>query len=211
MTTPIDDFRRVPAFCINLDRRPDRWAQAQEEFARLAWPVTRQSAVEAQPGWRGCLASHRAVWQHAIIVGLPVVAVFEDDAVFPADFIDIIGDAANELPADWQFWQLHSSRARYNPCGHYVAQLLSAGWGTHGYLVTTDGCRRLLALPENKVDYLVTAGFLQAGGIPYGVMPSYTLCFQRGDDSDIVETAQPAFWRLQRQEHARRFGTGAKL
>jgi GR25 family glycosyltransferase involved in LPS biosynthesis len=205
-----DAWRKIPAWVINLDRRQDRWAQAQKEFDRLAWPVTRQAAVEAQPGWKGCLASHRAVWQYAITMNLPVVAVFEDDVVMPDDFIGIFGAAFKELPADWQFWQLHSSRAKYRPRGRYIAQILSRGWGTHGYLVTHDGCRQLLALPENKADSLVTEDFRVAGGKIYGVVPSYTLCFQRGNDSDIVETAQSGFWRRQLRAHAARFTTSAK-
>lgn len=200
----------IPAFCINLDRREDRWAQVQAEFARLAWPVVRHPAVTASPGWKGCLASHREVWKSAVTAHLPVVAVFEDDVMFPADFIDIFDAALKELPANWLLWQLHSSRAKYRPLGQYVAQLLSRGWGTHGYLVTLEGCRQLLALPENKVDSLITEDFRLTGGKPYGVVPPFTLCFQRGDDSDIAETAQTCFWRQQREFHARRFGPSAK-
>jgi GR25 family glycosyltransferase involved in LPS biosynthesis len=207
---PPDNWREIPAFVINLDRRQDRWAQAQQEFARFGWPVMRYSAVEAQPGWKGCLASHREVWQYAVIMHLPVVAVFEDDVVFPNDFIDIFDAALKELPADWAFWQLHSSRAKYRPQGRYIAQLLSRGWGTHGYLVTNEGCQQLLALAENKADSLVTADFIRAGGKPYGVLPSHTLCFQRGEDSDIAETAQTTFWRQQRAAHAARFSGSAK-
>lgn len=210
MTTPIVDFRLVPAFCLNLDRRADRWVQAESEFQRLEWPVTRHPAVEARPGWKGCLASHRAVWQLAVSNDYPVVAVFEDDVVFPSDFIDIIGAAVSELPTSWQFWQLHSSRSAYVPMGKYVVRILSRGWGTHGYFVTKKGCRKLLALPENKVDSLVTEDFRVVGGQPYGVIAPFTLCFQRGDDSDIAETAQTQFWRNQRAAHAYRFGPSAK-
>lgn len=205
-----DAWRSIPAFVINLDRRADRWAQAQAEFARLAWPVTRVSAAEATPGWRGCLASHRGLWQRALDAGHPVVAVFEDDVLFPADFIDIIPRALQELPGDWEFWQLHSAHAKYRPLKKYLTQILSRGWGTHGYLVTASGCRRLLALPENKVDSLVTEDLLRAGGTPYGVVPPWTLCFQRGDDSDIAETAQTSFWRQQQKFLARRCAPGAK-
>jgi len=205
-----ENCRALPTFVINLDRRQDRWAQARQEFARFDWPVMRHSAVEAQPGWKGCLASHREVWQYAVLWNLPVVAVFEDDVVLPNDFIDIFDPARRELPSDWLFWQLHSSHARYRPLGRYITRLLSRGWGTHGYLVTNAGCQKLLALPENKVDSLVTEDFPRAGGIAYGVTPPYTLCFQRGDDSDIAETAQPNYWRNQRLVHAHRLASSVK-
>lgn len=203
-------YATFPAFVINLNRRLDRWAAAQKEFVQLGWPVTRLAAVDAQPGWQGCLASHRAAWQAVLDSKRVAAAIFEDDAVFPNDFIDIIGAAFRELPAYWDVWQLHSFHSSYRPIGQYIAQILSRGWGTHGYFVTAEACQKLLAMPDNKVDSLITEDFRLAGGKLYGIVPKFTLCFQRGDDSDIAETAQTKFWRKQLDAHALRFGPSAK-
>merc|ERR1719197_1084348 len=35
-------------YCINLDRRPERWSFMQEQFARLRMPVQRWSAVDGK-------------------------------------------------------------------------------------------------------------------------------------------------------------------
>jgi GR25 family glycosyltransferase involved in LPS biosynthesis len=41
-----------------------------------------------------------------------MLAVFEDDVVFSPRFKDIFPAASQELPAQWKFWQFHSSRAK---------------------------------------------------------------------------------------------------
>lgn len=39
---------RVKSFCINLDRRKDRWEAVKKEFEREKWPVSRFSAVDGK-------------------------------------------------------------------------------------------------------------------------------------------------------------------
>lgn len=38
------DFISLPAFCINLDARPDRWESVRNQFGGLDWEVKRVSA-----------------------------------------------------------------------------------------------------------------------------------------------------------------------
>ncbi len=87
-------------FCINLDRRPDRWERMQEEFARHGIDgVQRFSAVDGSavvlpPHWRhtagayGCLLSHVAVIEEARALNAESVLIFEDDTVFDPEFMD---------------------------------------------------------------------------------------------------------------------------
>jgi GR25 family glycosyltransferase involved in LPS biosynthesis len=75
-------------FCLNLDRRPDRWAEAQAECLRCG-----VSACERLPaidrhgmpggGAAGCGASHRVLWRRIATgeCGHRVV-IFEDDFMF---------------------------------------------------------------------------------------------------------------------------------
>lgn len=207
------DYRHIPALCINLDRRPDRWKQVQKQFLRLAWNVERFSAVayaeKTVGGIDGChagaLDSHRGCWRLALERGYPVVAIFEDDVVFPSDFKDIFPAAMLELPDGWRFWQFHSSHAKVETVSKYIVRIVSAGWGAHGYLVTADGCRDLLALKKyNHCDVLMTGDYLKNGGQPFGMPLRYALCFQEGaDDSNIPVTTQARFWRAQRIKYCR--------
>lgn len=211
----VPDYRTIPAFCINLDRRPDRWAAAQEKFNRLGWPVERFSAVTyAEPTvggidgrHAGALDSHRGCWRLGLERSHPIIAVFEDDVVFSSDFADVFPRAFQELPPDWRFWQFHSSNARVQPINgaRHVVRIVSKGWGAHGYLVTAAGCRDLLAIQKyNHCDVLMTRDYLFLGGKPLGMPTVRALCFQEGDnDSDIPATTQHKFWREQRRKYCR--------
>ena len=57
-------FDRI--FVINLDRRTDRWREAESELRLCGILAERFAAIEAAPGESpvvGCMASHRALWR----------------------------------------------------------------------------------------------------------------------------------------------------
>lgn len=202
------NYQEIAAFCINLDTRPERWRQATEQFARLEWSVTRQAGVvysaspyaALDPPHAGCLDSHKAIWRQCVERNLGVVAVFEDDVVFPSYFKDIFVQASAQLPAGWALWLLHSFRARTARYSENLVRIKGSAWGTHAYLVTQRACELLLGLPDDKpADGRVTTGLLSQSTQVFGSSRARTLAFQRGDDSDIPSTAQVEFWRRQRQ------------
>lgn len=208
----------IPAFCINLNERPDRWASVQEQFANLSWPVNRWPGVvdaaglypRLARGHCGLIKSCQQLWQHCLSSGLDVVAIFEDDAVFPTDFADIFPQAYAELPADWLAWHLHAATADITPVGKYVVKFRSSCWGTHGYLTNARGMSKLLeftaAFTADNVytaDSILTTCLLNAGLSPYGVTPAHTLCFQSGASSNIPETAALGFWQKLKTKYYR--------
>lgn len=207
------DYRKIPALCINLDHRTDRWKAVQQQFATLNWPVERFSAVSyaekivggIDGKHAGALDSHRGCWRLALARRYDMVAVFEDDAVFPSDFSQLFPKAFNQLPTYWRFWQFHSSHAKTAPLSPYIVRLLSGGWGAHGYLVNAAGCRDLLSISKyNNCDVLMTGDYLALGGQPLGMPMERALCFQVGDkDSNIPVTDQAKFWRAQRLKYCR--------
>jgi len=204
------DYRLVPAFCINLDSRPDRWATVQEEFRKIDWVVTRFPAVRYEGkspnrlsiNHAGAMDSHKKVWGMISRLECDVAAVFEDDAVFPSDFADVFSKAYAELPKDWQVWHLHSfgpqQMKNIVPNGAFTTKLKKMGWGAHGYLLKKDFASKLVNFCDLKKmndDALLTSGLLSRGVQPYGTMPEFTLCFQSGEDSNIPETSQVNYWR----------------
>ena len=72
-------------FVINLDRRPDRWAEAQAELRLCGLKAERFPGIVPPPEWAatavvGCTASHRALWRHvASGAAGDRVLIFEDD------------------------------------------------------------------------------------------------------------------------------------
>ena len=79
---PFDYFEAI--YCINLDRRTDRWAQVKKEFEKVGIQdrVIRFSAVETpENGHFWCMASHRTIIQRAKNAGWKNVLVLEDDII----------------------------------------------------------------------------------------------------------------------------------
>ena len=125
-------FARI--VCINLDRRPDRWARVRARFARHGiGPVERFAAVDgssvALPEvWRGregvygCLRSHLDVVASARGRGDGDLLIFEDDVEFAADLGPRFERAMAQRPDDWDilyFGGIHAERPR--PVGDSLA------------------------------------------------------------------------------------------
>lgn len=99
--------------CINLDRRPERWEQAQLQFAHhdlnsvRRFPAVDGVKLEVPSGWDGspgaygCLQSHLAVIREARDNRLSRILILEDDVVLDSDFNDKFSRYVRQLPSDW--------------------------------------------------------------------------------------------------------------
>ena len=77
-----DFFDKI--YCLNLDKRTDRWDEAQDEFKSIGIfeKIERFSAIEKDPGWHGCRDSHIAIIEDSKLNGYKNVLVLEDDVKF---------------------------------------------------------------------------------------------------------------------------------
>lgn len=118
----------MKTLCINLDSRPDRWAQASAEFDRVGLTVERVSAVS---GDNKPLAFNQSVYKCMEMARGGELLLFEDDVMFttnsfnysvPPDFIslhlgcNIMGqwDMPTFVPHVpvaklWNCWQSHAT------------------------------------------------------------------------------------------------------
>jgi glycosyl transferase, family 25 len=108
------------AFCINLDRRPDRWARVVPRFARQGIDVHRFSAIDGNKipsyflralkpspltyGGLGSLHSHLAIISLAKAMKLKGVLIFEDDVKFLSSFDSCCKTLCREMPENWDFF-----------------------------------------------------------------------------------------------------------
>jgi glycosyl transferase family 25 len=108
--------------CINLDKRPDRWAEIQEQFSKNNIEVTRFSAIDGNPmnwmsdnfegkqtsfnGAMGCIASHVGVYHLAKKNGWKNVLIIEDDCDFIENLNEIFKKSIETLPNDWDLLYL---------------------------------------------------------------------------------------------------------
>lgn len=67
---------------INLDSRPDRWAESSAHLQELGMAYCREPAVQHELGLAGCAWSHAALLKRYETLGCPFLFVAEDDVHF---------------------------------------------------------------------------------------------------------------------------------
>lgn len=95
------------AFCINLDKRVDRWEETQHELKKIGIEAERVSAIDGSlepinpnlsPGFVGCNKSHLKVLNLAKDRGYKSILFLEDDVEFSNDFHKIFDEIEKQIP-----------------------------------------------------------------------------------------------------------------
>lgn len=204
-------------FCLNLDRRPDRWERFVAEIRSMgsAWPlppVVRFAAVDGvlleRPDWWtssagawGCLHSHLATIAAADRAVLESVAIFEDDAFFCPSFPDRYRRFAAEVPDDWDMIYLggqHLDPKLRPPVPLAGSTEVLVPWAvqrTHAYMVRHTAYRLLLDLLTD-LDWVRNVGWFHVDRLLAWIMasgrlkvycPRQWLVGQEGGSSDIFQ------------------------
>ena len=100
-------FKKI--YCINLDRRPDRWEHASEQFQKFGINVERFSAIDhkqldnippnIQSGAYGCTLSHLGIIERCKNDNVENVLIFEDDVVLDDDILNVFENNINHIPS----------------------------------------------------------------------------------------------------------------
>ena len=165
----------MKAYCINLDRRPDRLEYITAEFARVGVPFERIPAVDAQEpsiaalaasclttsigprmsaGAYGCFQSHREFWRRLVESGDLYGMVFEDDLVIAHGIGAYLAD--DWLPEDADIIRLetlgtraHLDRNELRMAGsRHLFRLRSCILGTGCYVISSKAAQGLLEITE---------------------------------------------------------------
>lgn len=177
-------------FCINLDRRSDRWRNVSDIFLKQSLDVTRWSAVDSKifniSGPKAAKLSHIELLQFCKSTNTDQIIIFEDDIVLCHNFIDKLNTIIEKLPNDWKAVSLHSFKAKTTIINSYIVKLLSKMHGAHAMLLNINGINKVLESDHRRcledIYYNSVDNF-------YGVALDHTLAFQNGIDSDIPETS----------------------
>lgn len=138
-------FDRV--FCINLARRPDRWAHCVGQFAKhRIRKVQRFEGFESEHPVDGCHASHRAIYSLMVYHRWSCVMIFEDDfQIEHDDFEQRFDRVSDEVPSDMGILYLGGIYsdppiARVTPSVIRCSRMNT----THAYAITLDYARWIL-------------------------------------------------------------------
>lgn len=161
----------MKAYCINLDRRPDRLAHMTTEFGKAGITFERIPAVDGQDpevvveaaslplsgrgvrisaGAHGCMQSHREFWRRLVISGDPWGMVFEDDLLLAPDTAVYLQDGW--IPAEADILKLETFAIRIHLAARSLsalnnrrlARLHTTHLGTGCYIVSAAMAARLL-------------------------------------------------------------------
>jgi len=200
------------SFCINLDRRPDRWEKSKDEFDKVGLSVNRYSAVDGPEvlsddiskkyrGYKvdrdpkaiiGCLRSHRNLYTMALTAGWQEMAVFEDDVVFKNDFRSLFETFCDQLPVDWLMLFLGCIPLKISNFSNNL-RVVQNCWTTHAYIIRREACEMLetiLSNNEHRPIDLSWGPVLNTGRV-FTMWPF--LAIQRESYSDIMRTTRSPF------------------
>ena len=150
------------AYCINLERSPDRRESAFQEFEREGLDVeffrATDGKVEAPNGihvstaeW-GCADSHIRVWRDIVENGYDVALVFEDDVSLVPGFMDKLEKVMQELPDDWDFVNLGAVDIFRNDIKKVSDNLIfGQSLLIHAYLITLECAKKWSYFNSNKL------------------------------------------------------------
>jgi len=97
-------------FCINLDKRIDKWLLSKKEFQKHDLIVDRFIAIEGNPdkikthltdGGVGCTISHLEVFKLSKLLNLKNVLILEDDVEFIDDLNDRFNEYYKQIHENW--------------------------------------------------------------------------------------------------------------
>lgn len=134
-------------YCINLDRRPDRWQDCQYEFEKHDIIVERFSAVDGKalgqissllPGQIGCLISQLNIIKKAKELGLSSVMILEDDVEFCENFSIKFNECMNLMPENWNMIFLGANHIqRPNKINEKIYKL-NYSYSAHCYAINNN-------------------------------------------------------------------------
>jgi GR25 family glycosyltransferase involved in LPS biosynthesis len=189
-------------FCINLDRRPDRWAKASVQFEKHGLYVQRFSAIDKNDFKReypmdnannGCTLSHYFIVERAKLLGWKAVMIFEDDVVLHDDFMNQFNACMKDVPEDWELIYFGGSHR----CGpHPVTEKIfrvNKTLTTHAYIIR-ESMYDFVIENFKKLDEPVDCFYTNVQGKGTSYITNPPIAWQREGHSDIVGRTMNYDW-----------------
>jgi GR25 family glycosyltransferase involved in LPS biosynthesis len=183
------------SFCINLDRRLDRWIKVSEEFKKYKFKnINRFPGIDGNNlknnttllnGELGILQTHIELLKKCKEDNIQNILIFEDD-VFFSPKIDKIQYYIQDIPQDWDMIYFGGNHTYGQPLELVKNNIYKLNFTVSLHCVALkntifDEVLSLLEKKEKQVDNYYTE--IQKRFNCYGIYPN--LAFQQKDYSDI--------------------------
>ena len=155
-------------YCINLERRPDRWEQFKKLWDPMEVKIERFLGVDsenlnyADDSYRtdyhhniasiSCALSHIQVLERALYCKQKEILVLEDDAQPCADFLEKFKVAYNELPENYNFCYIGGTNMTAPKNFSEHLGIATSTKSTVAYCIKTDFAPLLIKNIKHNID-----------------------------------------------------------
>ncbi len=185
-------FNETNTFCVNLDRRPDRWENMKNVFKEAGLTVTRWKAsepkdvfdaIQGSPTQQACSQSHIRIWRHLVENNIKYALVLEDDITFDKGWRD-------KLKAFKKPYDLIMLNTDHYYSVHDWSHTNGESWLTGAYILTKRCAIQLLEIGKKIGHFLPSDHMLLCFQKETGNKNCYSyfpyLAIQTSKDSDIA-------------------------
>ena len=215
-------------YCINLDRRPDRWTAVNRRLKKIGIEAYRFSAIDGESltrednqtveknkdkkesdaitstGAMGCLLSHLEVLKNAKANNYKRILIFEDDVHMSNDFEKKISDSSN---IEWKLLYLGASQFDWDGIDASTKFYHSKNtYGTFAYAVDVslyDELIKACSKKEKPVDSVLCEIQKKYYGSCYTFFPNIVVADI--EDSDIRENGDTKTYAKRVRWNLRKF------
>jgi GR25 family glycosyltransferase involved in LPS biosynthesis len=159
-----DYFDKI--YCINLDRRTDRWEECQKIFKKLEIEVERFSAVDGKlltlphgNVYNAELAgsmSHTEIIKMAKEKGYKNILILEDDIEFKPELNTLFEEYIKQVPTDWDILFFGGNHVGGANIINTNVQRLFRSYAIHAYGVSKAAYDVIIHYMESKIEKVKT-------------------------------------------------------
>lgn len=146
-----DYFDKI--FCINLDRRTDRWKQCLKEFAKYNIQVEKYSAIDGKKiknisNWMtgpriGCCRSHAHILKMMVQNRFKKILILEDDIEFIENFQEIFCERIKLVPEYDMLYLCGNNPKNVEIINEYVKKT-TAALSTGAYAISAEFAKKMI-------------------------------------------------------------------
>jgi len=183
-------------YCINLDRRPEKYIQYLDEAKKhnitgtIRYPaidganITNFTSGKINNGELGCLLSHLNILNEIVANNYQRTLILEDDVEFHDNLNSLFSEYIQQPPPNWDMLYLggshHSKNVEFTKNVHRIYQTYT----TSSYAITLEAAKKLIPMVKKaNIQVDVIYSDFQKTNNCYAFMPP--LAWQRTGYSDI--------------------------